>query len=99
MRAIPCAALAAVLLSACAAAPGQGAGTAGPGSNAIAVIGTPFLIALKLPVCIATVVVAGPAGAAAEFASPGDPVGTGALKQALGDGIVENCGPPYVVTP
>jgi hypothetical protein len=62
---------------------------------AVSIIGTPFALGFKTVVCAATVVVAAPV---AGFLALGvDPSGEG--YQALGDGIAQNCGPPYVVSP
>ncbi|HWE75568.1 MAG TPA: hypothetical protein VG328_20585 [Stellaceae bacterium] len=62
-------------------------------------VGTPFLIALKVPVCIATVAVAGPAAALQQLAAPNQDGLQPDIRPALDAGIYENCGPPYVVTP
>ncbi len=62
---------------------------------AVSVVGTPFAFAFKSVVCAASVVVAAPV---AGFLALGlDPAGEG--YQMLGDGIAQNCGPPYVVSP
>ena len=69
--------------------------TASPSGWAVAIIGTPFALGLKTVVCAATLVVAAPV---AGFLTLGvDPSGEG--YQVLGDGIAQNCGPPYVVSP
>ena len=61
---------------------------------AVSIIGTPFALAFKTVVCGATIVVAAPiAGMLALGADSGEGY------QALGDGIAQNCGPPYVVSP
>jgi hypothetical protein len=66
-------------------------------------IGTPFLIALKAPVCAVTLAVAGPITALAELASPpriapGDYDGAlnTAIRDEVVDGVRTNCGPPYI---
>jgi hypothetical protein len=62
---------------------------------AVSIIGTPFALAFKAVVCTASVVVAAPV---AGFLALGvDPSGEG--YQALGDGLAQNCGPPYAVSP
>jgi hypothetical protein len=65
----------------------------------VSAVGTPFLIALKVPVCVATVVVAGPAAALQQLAAPNQDGLQPDIRPALDAGIDENCGPPYVVTP
>jgi hypothetical protein len=62
---------------------------------AVSIIGTPFAIAFKTVVCAASLVVAAPVAGFLAFGV--DPSGEG--YQALGDGIAQNCGPPYVVSP
>jgi hypothetical protein len=62
---------------------------------AVSIIGTPFALAFKTVVCAASVAIAAPV---AGFLTLGvDPSGEG--YQVLGDGIAQNCGPPYVVSP
>jgi hypothetical protein len=61
---------------------------------AVSIIGTPFALAFKTVVCGASLVVAAPiAGILALGADSSEGY------QALGDGIAQNCGPPYVVSP
>jgi hypothetical protein len=78
----------------------QQAGTPPPddGAAVLAAFGTPFLIVAKIPVCILTVVVAAPVGAASSISDPATPFGHD-IRQGLADGISSNCGPPYAVTP
>jgi len=66
-------------------------------------LGTPFLIALKLPVCAATLAVAGPITALSDLAAPpptarGDTEGelNASIRYAVVDGVRQNCGPPYI---
>jgi hypothetical protein len=90
----------AVTLAACAPTPtGES-----PKIGAVGVIGTPFLVAFKIPLCAATVALAGPVTAVAQiasaptsdnFSSSYDHAVIGGLEQSIED----NCGPPYVVTP
>jgi hypothetical protein len=63
-------------------------------------VGTPFYIALKLPVCAATLIVAAPAGALQGLAAPGqwDSLQPD-IRPVLDKGIVDNCGPPYILPP
>jgi hypothetical protein len=62
-------------------------------------VGTPFLIALKVPACVATVLVAGPAAALQQLAAPNEDGLQPDIRPALDAGVDENCGPPYVVAP
>jgi hypothetical protein len=102
MRSLLWTALAAGALAACVEAPQsatpQAMSQPAPGVSALSVIGTPFLVALKIPVCILTVAVAGPVAGLSVLADPSGPDGADTRRQ-LNDGIVENCGPPYVVAP
>jgi hypothetical protein len=100
MRLEPLIVLFASVLAGCASEPAgdaHGSSDAGnPGKTAVSVIGTPFLLAFKIPVCIATAVIAGPiAGAAALTSNDG---GAG-VQRVLGEGLDANCGPPYVLEP
>jgi hypothetical protein len=69
-------------------------------------LGTPFLIALKVPFCAATLVVAGPITALTELAAP-TPVAPGdydgqfiaSMRAEVADGVRQNCGPPYIAGP
>jgi hypothetical protein len=89
----------ALMLAGCA---GPGPGEFGP----VTVFGTPFLIAFKIPFCVATVGVAGPVSALTELTRPSSPLAAVnplydnnvAIRQYVDDGIKENCGPPYIVT-
>jgi hypothetical protein len=94
-----CVMILALALGACAAPP-QGSATQPPdtGSVLLAAIGEPFLIVTKIPVCVLTLVAAGPIGAAAQLTDPTSPLGHD-VKQGLADGIDANCGPPYYVAP
>jgi hypothetical protein len=99
-------ALLVLALAACATSKGpsasnEGAGSASSGSSAsasgwaVAIIGTPFVLGFKTAVCAATVAVAGPI--AGILALGADPYDRG--LEILGDGVAQNCGGPYVVSP
>ena len=78
------------------------AGCASPNGEPVSVasaVGTPFLIALKVPVCVATVAISGPAAALQQLAAPNEDGLQPDIRPALDAGIDDNCGPPYVVTP
>jgi hypothetical protein len=79
--------------------PGAGPAPAKSGASAagwaVSIVGTPFALGFKTVVCAASLVVAAPI--AGVLALGVDPSGEG--YQALGDGIAQNCGPPYVISP
>jgi hypothetical protein len=85
----------ALSLAGCASAETEpSSGGTSAGDTFISIVGTPFLIAFKIPVCVASVAIAAPlAGAAALTPDSGE------TRQTLGAGLAENCGPPYVLTP
>lgn len=65
----------------------------------VSVFGTPFLIAFKIPACVATVAIAGPAAALQQMAAPTEDGLQPDFRPALDAGIAANCGPPYYVLP
>lgn len=65
--------------------------------SAVSVVGTPFLIAFKIPACVATLAIAGPAAALQQLAAPNEDRLQPDIRPALDAGIDENCGPPYWV--
>ncbi len=67
--------------------------------SVISAVGTPFLIALKVPACVATVAIAGPAAASQQLAAPNQDGLQPDIRPALDAGIAENCGPPDAVAP
>ena len=86
----------ALLLAGCAAPP------APPQTqpvSPVSVIGTPFLIAFKIPACVATMAIAAPAAALQQLAAPGEDGLQPDIRPALDGGIYANCGPPYYVLP
>src|ERR1700733_3386034 len=96
MRRILTAWLLVAALGACVAAPDQSRTAPPPdgGGAALSVVGTPFLIAFKIPVCIVPLAIAGPVGAVASLTDRNSPLG-GEGRDGLSDGITQNCGPPY----
>lgn len=70
-----------------------------PAASPVTAIGTPFLIALKIPVCVATVAIAGPAAALQQLAAPNEDGLQPDIRPALDVGMSQNCGPPYEVAP
>ena len=84
----------ACLLSACASSNG------GPPPGTVAsAVGTPFYIAFKIPVCAATVVLGGAAAGAQGLAPTSDNYAAHDIRPAVDQGLRENCGPPYLLTP
>jgi len=67
-----------------------------PGDAVTSVLGTPFYLAFKSVTCAVSAAIAAPvAGIAALSESYFAP----AIQRGLGDGINQNCGPPYVLSP
>ena len=90
--------LVAALLGACSSPPAPPAdpSAAQPSASSVVLsaLATPFLIAFKIPVCTATLVIAAPAAGMSET------VESGAIaRRVLADGVQSNCGPPYLLTP
>lgn len=95
--------LSVALLAGCASAPPAGTTGTEPASPAtragdviVSAVGTPILIALKAPLCGASIVIAAPLAAIAGLAEGRR--GPQVLSD-LGEGVGRNCGPPYVVSP
>ncbi|HYM03024.1 MAG TPA: hypothetical protein VET85_08765 [Stellaceae bacterium] len=96
------AALSAVLLAGCSGVP-----TTADRDNAAIAVGTPFYLAAKIPVCVATVAIAAPIIGIGQLAKPTydrsmhtfQPSTDDDLRRTMRDGITDNCGPPYAVTP
>lgn len=63
----------------------------------VSVIGTPFLIALKIPACVATLAISGPAAALQQMGASTADGPQPDIRPVLDGGIDANCGPPYVV--
>lgn len=90
--------LLAAMLGACSSPPSPPADANAPQPSAssvvLSVLGTPFLIAAKIPVCAATLFIAAPAAGISETVESG-----AKARRVLADGVQSNCGPPYVLTP
>jgi len=65
----------------------------------ISVVGTPFLIAFKIPTCVVSVAIAAPLAGASQLAEPSPVIDPPSLRRDLDEGLIHNCGPPYVVAP
>jgi hypothetical protein len=67
-----------------------------PGDAELSAVGTPFYLVFKSVFCVASVAIAAPvAGIAALSESRFAPE----ARRDLGDGVSQNCGPPYVLSP
>jgi hypothetical protein len=67
-----------------------------PGDAAVSVVGTPFYLAFKGVTCAMSAVIAAPvAGVTALSESRFAPE----IRESLGDGLTQNCGPPYALSP
>jgi hypothetical protein len=69
-----------------------------PGAVAVSAIGTPFLLAFKIPLCAASVALAGPIAGVTGLVPAGDARARD-LGRDLSDGVAQNCGPPYALSP
>jgi hypothetical protein len=96
MRIQAAAILLAGMAAGCASSPPAGGGF-------VSAVGTPFLVAFKIPACITTIALAGPLAGAAALIPENEPLGgDGDRREILHDldaGLNQNCGPPYVVVP
>ena len=77
------------------AASTSGGPSASASGWAVAIIGTPFVLGFKTAVCAATVVISGPIAGMLALGADHDNQGL----QILGDGVAQNCGGSYVVSP
>jgi hypothetical protein len=66
------------------------------GDAMVSAVGTPFYLVFKGVVCLASAVIAVPA--AAVVVSSESPLAPEARRD-LGDGMSQNCGPPYALSP
>ena len=65
-----------------------------PASAFAALIGTPFVIAFKIPICAATLPVVAVGMGMSAPAERGEEA-----RRVLTDGLAQNCGPPYGILP
>ena len=77
------------------AAPANARPGASPAGWAVAIVGTPFALAFKTAICAASLAIAAPI--AGILVLDPDPYSEG--HAILGEGIANNCGPPYVISP
>jgi hypothetical protein len=71
-------------------------GAVHPGDAVVSAVGTPFYLVFKGVVCVASVAIAAPvAGLVALSDSRYAPE----VQDSLGDGVSQNCGPPWVLRP
>jgi hypothetical protein len=67
-----------------------------PSNAAVSVVGTPFYLAFKGVTCAVSAVIAAPiAGISAVSESRSAP----RIREDLGEGLRQNCGPPYALSP
>jgi hypothetical protein len=67
-----------------------------PGNAAVSVVGTPFYLAFEGVTCAVSALIAAPvAGISAVSESRSAPK----IREDLGDGLRQNCGPPYALSP
>jgi hypothetical protein len=66
------------------------------GAGAVTAVGTPTLIALKVPLCVATLAIAAPGSAISAMVPTSDGVDG---ERYFAWGVARNCGPPWVVQP
>ena len=91
----------ALALGACQTAPRDGTSTrenatVHPGDAVVSAVGTPFYVVFKGVVCVASVALAAPV---AGFAALSDSRLVPEVQTTLGDGVSQNCGPPWVLRP
>lgn len=67
-----------------------------PQQSTISALGTPFLIAFKIPVCAVTVALAAPLAGATGLTPTYD---SHVIRAELDESVRQNCGPPYVPAP
>jgi hypothetical protein len=67
-----------------------------PGDAAVSVVGTPFYLVFKSVVCVASVAIAAPVAGIAALSESRFAL---EARRELGDGVNQNCGPPYVLSP
>ena len=84
----------ALFLAGCASDATRPSEGSSAGNTFISIVGTPLLVALKIPFCAASIAIAAPLAGAAALTPDGRDT-----EQALGAGLASNCGPPYVVNP
>jgi hypothetical protein len=70
--------------------------TVHPGDAVVSAVGTPFYVVFKGVVCVASVALAAPV---AGFAALSDSRLVPEVQTTLGDGVSQNCGPPWVLQP
>lgn len=84
-----------LVIAGCTAAPATPQGN----GDFVSAVGTPFYIAFKIPVCAMTIAIAGPIAGMAGLAGPSENAASHDVRLDLDDGLMRNCGPPYVLVP
>jgi len=93
MRAALLGGVTAIAITGCATNEDPKTASEPPDHPALDVIGTPFLWAFRLPVCVASAAIGAPV-AGAYALSPPDRQAT---EEQIGADLDANCGPPYVM--
>jgi len=75
---------------------GNHAAVVHPGDATVSVVGTPFYLVFKSVVCVASVAIAAPVAGLAALSESRFAL---EARRDLGDGVNQNCGPPYVLSP
>ena len=105
MHRVALAALLALTLAGCVSPPPSNTASRQPTGQqvALSVIGTPFYIAGKIPVCVVAATIAAPLAALSQLAGDYRYQGEGyeriRLNDDLAEGLAFDCGPPYVLMP
>lgn len=94
MRIKALATLLACLLTGCASA-SNGSNAPDEDNTFVSVVGTPFYLAFKIPICVVSAAFAAPVAGASGFM---DTRNAHELRRDLGEGLTQNCGPPYALT-
>src|SRR5918996_729704 len=70
--------------------------TVHPGDAVVSAVATPFYLVFKSVVCVASVAIAAPVAGIAALSESRFAL---EARRDLGDGVNQNCGPPYVLSP
>jgi hypothetical protein len=82
-------------------------GPQGGSGGFVSAVGTPFLIAMKIPVCVTSIAIGGPIAGASALTQPTaeeitlyhNPDPPLQLRRDINDSLIANCGPPYIIAP
>jgi hypothetical protein len=68
------------------------------GPTVVSVVGTPFLLAFKIPACAATLAIGAPLAGLTGLADPYR-FAPSAVRVELDHAVTQNCGPPWILPP